>query len=357
MCPLCEHFAEWLYTCAHPECTQRMCSNCKDSNGYCDDCVQSGAAHEHTEEQDDYSQLCYECMGYFSDTLSECPNCHAPFHDPHSYHIAPDWTPTTEGVEKLPAPLRAYIQHLESENIFLKSQVKALQLSLVYTHNNTETYEDDLALADVKRRTREECLRYVDDMSHLPYTSQNLAGSTRARGSAAHPDHLRICAGPECGNPLPATARSSTLYCSRACRYRAYRVRKTPRPTCRQCHQPCPIGRSVFCSDDCYQQDKLDRRRKFYIYFDCKYCGRPLPAPRRADRKYCDDECLYLWHDEHRAPGSREWRLQPHFTHCQLSSCGKLLPRKRNANRKYCDNNCKKHHYRQQLVSGITITA
>ncbi len=157
---------------------------------------------------------------------------------------------------------------------------------------------------------------------------------------------VRLCAGPECGNELPADARLTTIYCSNSCRYRAYRIRKSPRPACAQCGSTLPIGRKRFCSNDCAHQHKIDRRRKLYIHFHCKFCGADLPPGRRADRKYCDDICCGLWHHEHRP--HRGWRIQPQYTHCQNPTCGKPLPAHRNANRKYCDDTCKKQSYRQK---------
>ncbi len=54
MCPICKSFAEWLYVCANPDCAMKCCSNCLDLKGWCEDCVDSGAAYEGAAYEQDY---------------------------------------------------------------------------------------------------------------------------------------------------------------------------------------------------------------------------------------------------------------------------------------------------------------
>lgn len=78
----------------------------------------------------------------------------------------------------------------------------------------------------------------------------------------------------ECGGPLPATARTSTKFCSPSCRQKAYRARLVDEETD-------------------YRRDRFGRRR-------CDFCPREIPFTRarngalrltRDDAAYCSARC------------------------------------------------------------------
>jgi hypothetical protein len=75
----------------------------------------------------------------------------------------------------------------------------------------------------------------------------------------------RRCAGPECPQLLPETARLGTRFCSPACRQRAYRRRETN------------------LNIQFIRLTEGTRR--------CDFCNVSMSAARRIDARYCSARC------------------------------------------------------------------
>lgn len=97
--------------------------------------------------------------------------------------------------------------------------------------------------------TRRKCATCPAWMSRFAAGWETVCAPCRKAGrSAPLPaglDPERTCALPECGNPLPVTARPATLYCSMECstemnrrRARDHRLADPIAPRC-QCGRPC----------------------------------------------------------------------------------------------------------------------